>query len=1053
MSEPGTGPDRDFDHIEELYERALQLTPPERPAFLEQACDGDTRLLQELRSLLEHREAAETFFRGLADSVTSPTIGEQVHQYQLTGILGTGGMGTVYRAHDTRLSRVVALKFLPPYLSANPESRERFLVEARAAAALEHPNVCSIHEIGETTDGRPFIAMACYDGETLKERLRRGPLPPAEALDIAIQLARGLGAAHSRSIVHRDVKPGNIMLTADGTVRLLDFGVAKMADVSLTGPGATPGTIAYMSPEQTRGDAVGPATDLWSLGVVLYEMLAGVRPFRGGNDRTLIQAILHDQPDLAYGPLRDATPGTRRIIERLLQKNPDDRFHAARELLEALTRGRPASAAARALGWARRHPRSLAACGVALAGVVALGALGHPVRRSATAVPAADEPARPVIAVLPFTVRGIGLDVWREGMVDLLSMGLDGAGGLRAVDSRTLLAAWHQEAGNVASADLARALAVARRTHARYAMVGSVIGAGSRMRLAADLYDTESGKTVGPVQVDGPSDSVLALADRLGMQALALVFEKDPRQVPTVNLASITTPSLIALKAYLEGDEHYRRSEFPAASEAWERAVRSDSLFALAYLGMADSYSWYDFDAFQRNTRRANALAARLPEREAAKVRMRWARYVQDPGALAMIREVIRRYPDAADAWYELGEVYFHDATAMEGPGESEAAFRKAAELQPTMAPYRVHLLELAFQWKADSAPMAHELEAYARLAPDEPRTRAAGIAFNLAYGDSSEAAAARASLAGLDPTAVFQVYEYLQHPRFADVRRSLVPVVTPLLDERLQALLTHSRLFNLGFLDGRLREALAILADPATRPVYRSCGPLYYEARGFPVPKSALAQGRAVSQLDTSLLNGPVLRCAADYAARFGDWKEHAALLARARAMAARVLASGDTLHGRTWLAVASSTEGYGLLRRGRKKEALRAYQNCLPGDGEYGRECIGFVGLLAADLGRLDEAERAFRSLWDQRGGAWARLHLARILERRGRRAEALEAYRYVAYAWRHADPELQPMVDEARQAVQRLSRESPSMGSSSSSATAPAASGPLWRAEDLP
>ncbi|HET8634585.1 MAG TPA: protein kinase [Gemmatimonadales bacterium] len=1024
MSEPGTGPDRDLDHIEELYERALQLTPPERPAFLEQACDGDTRLLQELRSLLEHREAAETFFRGLADSVTSPAIGEQVHQYQLTGILGTGGMGTVYRAHDTRLSRVVALKFLPPYLSANPESRERFLVEARAAAALEHPNVCSIHEIGETTDGRPFIAMACYDGETLKERLRRGPLPPAEALDIAIQLARGLGAAHSRGIVHRDVKPGNIMLTADGTVRLLDFGVAKMADVSLTGPGATPGTIAYMSPEQTRGDAVGPATDLWSLGVVLYEMLAGVRPFRGGNDRTIIQAILHDEPDLGHVPLRSAAPHTLRVIERLLRKSPDDRFQGAGEVLEALTRDRQASLPERALTWARRHPRALAACGTALLAVAVLGALVRPGRRSGAVTPGTDDSARPAIAVLPFTVRGTGLDVWHEGMVDLLSIGLDGAAGVRAVDSRTLLAAWHSQMGDETSADLTKALGVARRTNARYALVGSVVGTGPQIRLAGDVYDALSGQSMGSVQVDGPPDSVLALADRLGMQTLALIFEKDPSQVPTVNLAAITTPSLVALKAYLEGDEHYRRSEFPAASEAWERAVRSDSLFALAYLGMADSYSWYDFDAFQRNTRRANALAARLPEREAAKVRMRWARYVQDPGALAMIREVIRRYPDAADAWYELGEVYFHDATAMEGPGESEAAFRKAAELQPTMAPYRVHLLDLAFQWKADSAPIAQELDAYARLAPDEPRTRAAGIAFKLAYGDSSEAAAARASLAGLDPNAVFQVYEYLQHPRFADVRRSLIPVVTPLLDERLQPLLTHSRLFNLGFLDGRLREALTILADPATRPVYRSCGPLYYEARGFPVPESALEQGRAVAELDTSLLNGPVLRCAADYAARFGDWKEHAALLARARATAARDLASGDTLHGRTWLAVASSTEGYGLLRRGRKNEALRAYQNCLPGDGEYGRECIWFVGLLAADLGRLDEAERAFRSLWDQRGGAWARLHLARILERRGRRAEALEAYRYVAYAWRHADPELQPVVDEARQAEQRLS-----------------------------
>jgi tetratricopeptide (TPR) repeat protein len=175
---------------------------------------------------------------------------------------------------------------------------------------------------------------------------------------------------------------------------------------------------------------------------------------------------------------------------------------------------------------------------------------------------------------------------------------------------------------------------------------------------------------------------------------------------------------------------------------------------------------------------------------------------------------------------------------------------------------------------------------------------------------------------------------------------------------------------------------------------------------------------------LDTALLNSSVLRCAADYAARFGDWKEHAALLARARTMAARLLAADDTLSARDWLAIASATEGYGLLRRGHKAEALRAFEDCLPGSEEIGQQCVWFVGTLALDLGKLDVAERAVRALWEQHGGAPARMHLARILERRGRSAEALEAYRYVAYAWRNADPELQPMVAEARQAIQRLS-----------------------------
>jgi tetratricopeptide (TPR) repeat protein len=1026
--ERGTRPDGNADRIEELYERALQLTPPERAPFLEQACGSDRELLQELRSLLEHRDAAETFFSGLAGAVASPTVGEQIHQYQLTGILGTGGMGTVYRAHDTRLDRVVALKFLPSYLSTNAESRERFLVEARAAAALDLPNVCSIHEIGETTAGRPFIAMACDDGEPLKERLRRGPLPPAEAMDIAVQLARGLGAAHGRTIVHRDVKPGNIMLTADGTVRLLDFGVAKVADVSLTGPGGTPGTIAYMSPEQARGDPVSSATDLWSLGVVLYEMLAGVRPFRGGDDRTIIQAILHEKPDLAYGPLRGVAPGTLRILERLLEKSPDHRFRSAGDVLDALTRRRPASNVERALGWARKHPRSLTACGAALLGIAVLGALMHPGRRPAAMASASGDSARPVIAVLPFTVRGTGLDVWREGMVDLLSMGLDGAAGLRAVDSRTLLAAWRQETGNAGSVDLARALAVARQTRARYALVGSVIGAGSQLRLAADLYDAESGKSMGPVQVDGATDSVLVLVDRLGMQALGIILEKSAGEIPTVDLAAITTPSLIALKAYLDGDERYRRSDFRAASEAWERAVRADSLFALAYLGLADSYSWYDGDSYRLNVRRAKQLAARLPERERVRIQMRWARFSEDPEALSIIRQVIQRYPDAADAWYELGEVYYHDAAAMEGPEQAEAALRRATQLQPTIAPYRLHLLDLAFQWRADSTHIVQELEAYARLAPDQMQTRAARMAFALAFGDSGKQAAARARLHTLDAETALQVYEYLQHPRFAEVRRALVPVIEPLLDGARRSVFIHSRLFNLGLVDGRLREGLAVLADSSTPAVLRSCGPIYYESRGLPVPLQALRQGRAVTQRDTSLLRGSMLRCAADYAARFGDWQDHATLVARERTMAASALASGDTLRSRDWLAMASANEGFGLLWRGQKAEALRAFDGCLYRSNEYGPECVWFVGTLARDLGRTDLAERAFRALWSQRDGVPARMQLARALERRGRAAEALDAYRYVVYAWRHADPELQPLVAEARRAIVRLSPANP-------------------------
>ncbi|HET6578542.1 MAG TPA: protein kinase [Gemmatimonadales bacterium] len=1016
-----TSPDR----MEELYERARAMDPETRAKFLAEACGGDPRLESELSSLLAHTEPAEAFFADLSEAIVSPAVGQCVGQYRLAGILGAGGMGTVYRAHDTRLDRAVALKVLPSYLSVQPEARERFLVEARAAAALEHPNVCSIHEIGNTADGRPFIAMACYEGETLKERLTRGPLPPAEAVGIAIQLARGLGAAHARGIVHRDVKPGNIMLCADSTVRLLDFGLAKVADVSLTGPGVTPGTVAYMSPEQARGDPVDHLTDLWSLGVALYEMLSGVRPFRGGNDRAVVQAILHEHPAPLPRTLPGAPPWLPRIVERLLRKAPEGRFRNAEELLGDLERSAPDGAIEAMAAWVRARPRSLAVSGAGLLAAVALVALVvRPVHRSAALTPPAGPTSRPpAIAVLPFTVRGPGLEVWREGMVDLLSMGLDGTAGIRAIDSRTLLARWHKEVGDKTVADLAMALGVARRSQARYALVGSAVAAGPRIRLGADVYDVESGRAVGPVQVDGPSDSVLALVDRLGMQTLALILEKDPGQVPVLDLARVTTTSLVALRAYLEGEGHYRRSEFREAGEAWERAVRADTLFGLAYLGLTEAYAWYDVGRYRENLERSRRMADRLPARERTLARAYWVAHSDAPESIPVIREVIREYPDAAEAWYALGEVYYHGAVAMSTPEEAEEPFRRAAELQPTMAPYRTHLLDLAFLWHPDSTRIARELDAFGRLAPEASQTRGGRTALALAFGDSGARAGARAELTTLNSESAAQVYWFLPHPRFAEVGEEVFSAIDPRLEQHDRNGVRELRFRTLGLGDGRVRDALAMLNDSRTPSYLRYGGAVYLSVRGLPVPERIIEQSLAAGLADKSLFSSRTSAVsAAGAAAQLGHWSEYSTLVSRVREIAARELTAGDSTSARYWDWAVRVAEAHGLWRRGRKEEALRAFTSTLPDDN--GWFTLWNVGQLSLELGRLDQAERAFRALWRQ-DETPAYLQLARILERTGRPAEAREAYQFVAYAWRHADPELQPLVDEARQAVARLSR----------------------------
>jgi serine/threonine protein kinase len=242
-------------------------------------------------------------------------------------------MGVVYKAEDTKLKRFVALKFLPPELTRDTEARERFVQEAQTASALDHANINTIYEIGQTDDGQMFISMACYEGETLREKLKRGYLRPREAIDLAKQIARGLARAHESNIVHRDIKPANIMVTNRDEARILDFGLAKLAgQVGITKTGTTVGTAAYMSPEQARGEEVDHRTDIWSLGVVLYEMFAGKRPFAGGHEQAVVYSIINEDPK-PLTQLRPELPWElQQIIDKALAKSPDERYQSAGEL-------------------------------------------------------------------------------------------------------------------------------------------------------------------------------------------------------------------------------------------------------------------------------------------------------------------------------------------------------------------------------------------------------------------------------------------------------------------------------------------------------------------------------------------------------------------------------------------------------------------------------------------------------------------------------------------------------------------------------------------------
>jgi serine/threonine protein kinase len=350
---------RGFSRIEELYHAALRRPPGERVAFLEQACAGDEVLLREVKSLLGYEAEADRLFeQPVSEAVTRRLAivrGTRFGPYEILDWIGSGGMGDVYRARDTRLERTVAVKVLPAELTRDPDARQRFEREARAVAALSHPHICTLHDIGHQ-DGTDFLVMEFLDGETLAQRLTSGKLPLDHALQSSIQIADALAAAHRSGIIHRDLKPGNVMLTKDGA-KLLDFGLAKprapavargqtvTLDEPLTGQGTILGTLQYMAPEQLEGKEADTRTDIFAFGVTMYEMFTGRKAFEAATDASLIGAILRDEvPSICA-----AQPLAPRPLDRLLRactaKDPDDRWQNAWDLR-------------RELGWLREDRRA-----------------------------------------------------------------------------------------------------------------------------------------------------------------------------------------------------------------------------------------------------------------------------------------------------------------------------------------------------------------------------------------------------------------------------------------------------------------------------------------------------------------------------------------------------------------------------------------------------------------------------------------------------------------------------------------------------------------------
>jgi serine/threonine-protein kinase len=684
-----------YRQIERLYHEALELPAGrERAAFVETACAGDEALRREVESLLGHGEG-NSFLETPPDAVAAEMVtaqrvrtvaGRKLRQYQIRSLLGVGGMGEIYLADDLLLARQVALKLLPAQFTRDDDRMRRFVREAKAAAALSHPNVAHIYEIGEV-EGVSFIAMEFVQGRTLDLRIKEGPLDAAEIVSIASQVADALEEAHAKGIIHRDIKPSNIMITPRGQAKVLDFGVAKMTGLGReatvgdasgppkTTPGALVGTVEYMSPEQALGQEVDGRTDIYSLGTVLYEMAAGRRPFTGRSNEEILEQILHRAPEPLAKLNAQVSPSLAQVIHQCIEKKRERRYQSARELLADLVSLRKeldSGAEVKLAGirpgstWRPATRRSVAAGATVLAAAL-LGYLlffrNLPARGRREVAPSAaatvglgeNSPSRVRLAVLPF--ENIAADPDRDYLADALTEETITALGQidpehLSVIGRTSVMTYKRTAKTLAE--------IGRELDAAYLVESSIRSEVNRVRVTSKLIRAANQVQIWSASYDSEPSSMLAFQRELSTAIAEQIRQRlSPERLSALARRQTRNPE--AYDLYLRG-RHVWNQLTPRttqrAIEYFSQATELDRNYALAWSGLADAYA-------------ASPINGDAPPLSVG------------PRARDAAAQAVRAEPDLAEVQSSLGVVKFWFDWDWIG---AETAFRKAITLDPSYA-------------------------------------------------------------------------------------------------------------------------------------------------------------------------------------------------------------------------------------------------------------------------------------------------------------------------------------------------------------------------------
>ena len=732
-----------WQQIDQLFHAAIVYEPAQRADFLVRACDGDESLRLEVESLVSSHQEAESFIETPPGDLAAGLLhshgpafqpGQQIENYRIVRQLGAGGMGEVYLADDLRLKRKVALKLLPPHFTVNPDRVSRFEREARAASALNHPNILTIYEIGQTNDAH-FIATEFVDGKTLRQLINEKPFTLSETLNVAIQVADALAGAHAAGIIHRDIKPENIMVRQDGYVKVLDFGLAKLTELHASdsdlesstllqsNPGLIMGTVQYMSPEQARGKKVDAGTDIWSIGIVLYELLSGQVPFSGDTASHVMVSLMED----ALPPLTDhaiVPAELDRIVTRALRKNQKERYQTAMQLarelknlkrelqVEARLKGivdvvpsrttgaqsplanrsatgtvtlqsqrtftRSTSSAEYLFNQIKRYKRSALLAGAAV--TVAVAAVGY-VYFTRGKSPVAIDEAIDSVAVLPFVNvnNDPNTEYLSDGISDSVISRLTRLPNLRVISLGTVARYKGKQIDPQA---------VGRELNVRAVLVGRMTQQGDGLVISTELVDVRDNRRLWDGQYNRPRSDVLAVQREIAAE----IAEKLRLRLDSSEKGTLTkqyTRSAEAYDAYARGSfllDKRNSKDTKKSIEYFELAIKLDPNYALAYAAL--SYAYWSL-----------VEVPALNHEVMAKARAAVAKALEIDGTLA-------------EAHTALGHIRITD---LDWAG-AEAAFKRATELNPNSgfahSNYAIYLMPMKrFEEAIAESKRAVELE------------------------------------------------------------------------------------------------------------------------------------------------------------------------------------------------------------------------------------------------------------------------------------------------------------------------------------------------------